>query len=349
MFNQTILGRASLVYALLLLGAACGRTSADAHPGKITHAVQHGQFERLSEPSGVTALDDNTLIVVEDEATNALRRLKSIADIASGLEFEEFDQPIGERGIPEQLTPLDDLEGIARVSPTQFIVTGSHENARKGEWPEREKLVLFTLEDNQIVSAQMRQNLYKKMKKRYPELRSIMKKNAARSRQLLNIEAIAFDRKRFKLHIGLRTPIADDIADAEAYIVTLDNALEYLKGEKPEFAEKLHRLDLGKGGIRALSYDDSSDKLLIISRRESGKKKRFQLWSMPADFRKQPTRHKSQDKDLFENVEGLTPFLGGILFIRDNGGLVNTGKDDWFVLQRTQLGLDTTQVRKSSQ
>ncbi|MFK7993548.1 MAG: hypothetical protein AB8B87_05390 [Granulosicoccus sp.] len=314
---------------------------ADSHPGKIVSPASRGQFELLSEPSGVIALGLNSFIVVEDEAKTPLRRLSSLTDNPTSLKFAEFDQPIGSELFDGPLDgPLDDLEGIARVSPTQFIVTGSHESARKGTWPGREKLVLFTLENNEIVSAQIRKNLYKKLKKRYPELRDIMKKTSVRKRQPLNIESIAFDRKRLRLYIGLRTPIADDTEDAEAFVIRLDNALEYLAGGKPVFGERLHRLYLGKGGIRALAYDDQSDKLLIVSRRESGKKKRFMLWSVSADTMENPKRHKSKDKDLFENVEGVTPFSDGVLFIRDNGDQSEDSKDDWFILQRAQLGLD---------
>ena len=108
--------------------------------------LEGGTFELLREPSGVIALDDNTLIVVEDESRHALHSLERKPGNAS-FEFTEFEQASGTGFIQRRLIgALNDLEGVARLSDERFFVIGSHENASRGETPSREKLVLFTRE-----------------------------------------------------------------------------------------------------------------------------------------------------------------------------------------------------------
>lgn len=303
----------------------------------IGEPIARGQFATLQEPSGITALDEQTLMVVEDEATRALKRLTFSFDEASNFNFQEFDQPPNQGFIQRQrLLPLDDLEGIARVSSTAFIVIGSHENASRGERPDREKLLLLTRDGDDIISSSMRVDLFDQLIKYYPELAERVDGSKKGGKRALNIEAIAFDRTRQLLHIGLRAPLMNN----KAIIISLSNAVDYLHGTDPVFSEKLHLVDLNKGGVRAMAYDDRSDTLLIVGKQNSGGNKRSTLWALAASMRTAATRYDSDDQDLFENVEGLTPIAERILFVRDKGGKSTTTGDQWFFLKRSQLGLD---------
>lgn len=322
--------------SLLALSVAIGGAHAASHPEKIHAPASSGRFQLLSEPSGLTALDDDTFIVVEDEATRALRRLSLTQSDAASIRFTEHDQAAGKDLIQRmRLAPLDDLEGIARISSTQFMVVGSHQKASRGKQPEREKMVLFNIEGDEISGASVRRDLFDQIEKYYPALAQVMTQKGGRKkdREPLNIEAIAFDRKRMHLYIGLRTPVVDD----EAVILRLDNALEFMAGKEPAFAPSPFYYDLNEGGVRALAYDDASDQLLIVSKRESGGKKRTRLWSLSPVAGAQPLKWKSDDKDLFDKVEGLAPYSDGILFVRDQGD--DRDLNDWFVLERQQLGL----------
>ena len=188
----------------------------------------------------------------------------------------------------------------------------------------------------------MRQNLYEHLDAKYARLSK--KTNSKKKRKLnsLNIEGLAYDRKRQELLIGLRTPTIKD----NAIIIRMLNAVQYMQGEEPLFAEQLQAIDLDKGSIRALAYDDRSDALLIASQRESGGKDRSSLWVVPlagstnAVYAQRPVRIPSRDNDLFDDVEGLTPIADKILFVRDNGDSKSKRKELWFTLSRSQLGLD---------
>lgn len=304
--------------------------------------IAQGQFHNLREPSGITALDEQTLIVIEDEASRALQRLavtsrtNSDSDLA-GFTFEEFDQPNAKGFIQRRLlAPLDDLEGIARVSSSQFFIIGSHENASRGKHPNREKFALLTRDGNDIVSAAMRRDFFDQLIVHYPVLADIVDGSKKGKPRALNIEALAFDRKRQTLLIGLRTPLLDN----KSIVVSLGNAIAYAQGAEPEFANALHIINLEKQGIRAMAYDDQSDKLVIVGKRESGSKKRSTLWIMAAALDSAPQRQTHDDKDLFRDVEGLTPLGGGLLFVRDSGNKPKKDNNHWFILKRSQLGLD---------
>lgn len=309
------------------------------HDVIIGEPLSKGRFETLREPSGITALDSQTLMVVEDESSRALSRLTlQTSDDGAHVSFEEFKQPAAKGFIKRQImAPLDDLEGIARVSSKQFFIIGSHENASRGAYPAREKLLLLTRDGDDIVKAALRKDLFDQLTSHYPELADIVSGSKKGNRRALNIEALAFDRKRQQLLIGLRTPLLHD----NAIIVSMTNAIDYVEGAEPEFANTLHIADLDKGGIRAMAYDDLSDSLLIVSKRESGGKNRSTLWRLPATLSTAPARYKSQDKKLFQDVEGLTPIANGVLFVRDNGGVTKKGDDHWFILKRSQLGLES--------
>ncbi len=326
----------TVVLALALFSALAANADTLYHTLQITDPIARGTFERLREPSGVSALDANTLMVVEDEATTPLTRLSLTAVTPADFSFEEFEQPSARSFIQRRLLgPLDDLEGIARLSDKRFFIIGSHENASRGRFPAREKLVLLTRDGNDISNVLMRTDLFDDLKLQYPTLYEKVDGSKKGDKSALNIEGLAYDRKRQRLLIGLRTPQIND----DAIIITLTNPAAYLQGEQPAFDESLGAVDLNKGGIRAMSYDDESDQLLLISKRESGGSNRSTLWSLARDSSASPIRFRTDSKNLFRDVEGLTPIPGGFLFVRDNGGDNKKDDDTWFVLTRSQLGL----------
>ena len=309
-------------------------TVANDNPGVTPQ--ESGTFDLLREPSGVTSLDGNTLIVIEDEAHSALRRLEITPD-NTHFKFKEFKQATGTGFIQRRLLgPLDDLEAIARLSDTRFFVIGSHENASRGKKPNREKLVLFTRKGDALVSASMRRDLFEHLVEQYPQLSDKLNRKKNRKRNTLNIEGLAFDRKRQELLIGLRSPTISN----DAIIIRLLNATDYLEGEEPEFADALQLIDLDKGGIRALAYDDRSDNLLLISQRESGGNGRWSLWTLSSAGDKKPTLISTKKKHQFKDIEGLTPLAESIFFVRDAGDGKSKNDEFWFTVSRSQLGLD---------
>lgn len=307
------------------------------HTAVVGEPIAKGEFKRMREPSGVIALDNETLIVIEDEASRALWRLRLSSDGSSNPIFEEFVQPPAKGFIARlRLAPLDDLEGIARISSNQFFIIGSHENASRGAHPAREKIALLTRDGSDIVRAEMRRDLFDQISRQYPELAELVKGSKKGKNRAMNIEALAFDRKRHKLLIGLRTPLINN----SAIVISLANPIDYIEGSAPKFTDPLITIDLNGDGIRAMAYDDHTDKLIIVSKKESGGKNRSTLWSLAATLDEDATSYRSDDKNLFKDVEGLTPIAEGVLFVRDGGGATNKkGDDHWFILKREQLGL----------
>ena len=329
----------SLRFALLGASFSCPPAWAaePSRPEAIGEPTSRGRFATLREPSGVTALDARTLMVVEDEPDRALRRLEVLSGDPANFRFREFDQaPDTAASSSRRVAPLDDLEGIARVSSERFFVIGSHRDAGRGTRPDRQKLALLTRDGDDITSTAMRRDLFDRMTSRYAKLAAVLDGGSKGKRRALNIEAIAFDRRRQVLHVGLRTPLLND----DAVIVSLTNAVDYALGADPAFASEPTVIDLESGGIRAMAYDDRSDTLLIVSERESGRGGATALWRLGAAMGSVAVRYESEDEDLFEDVEGLTPLAEGVLFVRDKGDKGREDDEHWFMLERFQLGLD---------
>lgn len=330
---------ASLLATLHLSSLVATNANADGleHRLKIGEPFASGAFKTLNEPSGITALDDGTLLLIEDESGAPLRRITIDNASIDNFQFSEYAQATANSFIKRRLVgPLDDLEGIAKLSSQRFFVIGSHENASRGRQPLREKLLLLTLDGSDITHALMRQDLYGQFDKHLSELTAKTKGSKRNDSSKLNIEGLAFDRKRHRLLIGLRSPTIDHAA----IIIALNNPVKYLEGDAPDFNNVLYTVDLDKQGIRAMAYDDHTDQLLLVGRRESGKKKNFSLWTLNAQSLTHPVRYRSEANKLFENVEGLTPINNGILFVRDEGDTSKKSTDHWFILTREQLGLE---------
>jgi len=185
----------------------------------IQQPLQSGRFSTLYEPSGVVVLNASLAIVIEDEMAKPLRQLHLTSDNASSeLSIQERSMAsAGSFWKRQKLGPLDDLEGIAHLSETQFIVVGSHDDATRKSHSLRQKLVLFTLENQQVDDVRLNRDLYTHIINAYPELAKKLRKSGKSDGHELNIEALAYDRKRDYLLIGLRSPTLD----SNAVIVTI--------------------------------------------------------------------------------------------------------------------------------
>lgn len=320
-----------------------GQAVAAEAKANLSGTLISGSFSSLHEPSGIVRLDKKTVIVIEDEMARPLRQLtidtnNSANNSANAVTIIEHSMATADGFFSRRLLgPLDDLEGIARIDENRFLAIGSHDDAHKNKPSLRQKLILFILKDGKVSSFKVRKDLYRAIRKQYPQLAEKFKKARRSPEDALNIEGMAFDRKRSVLYIGLRSPRLK----SDAVILTLTNPFDYLLSEKAAvFDEAPWQLELDKGGIRALTYDDKTDKLVIVSQRESGNKQRFKLWSVRADRSQPPTRLLSDNKKLFKNVEGLTTLGEQIFFVKDNGVQLKQQGAGWFVLHRKQLGID---------
>lgn len=307
-----------------------------------------GRFSTLYEPSGVVPLPDGRFLIVEDEPERALR-LVSI-DLSSDNTISLKNE--ANLGLPQGLTTrlaigeLDDLEGAAHDQTGRLYVVSSHDDSAPHWSSKRQKLLRFSIQDGRMHEVSRILTLRRDLLARYPQLEAESKAQGKKKEAgAMNIEALAYDRSRDDLLIGFRTPVLD----GKSIIVRLMNPDAYLSDDAPpELDESLWSVDLDEGGIRAMTYDDQSDQLLLISRRENHKKDSYKLWRMAADGKTPATRIDIGDQeDMLKNVEGIAPVnLGqssasGLLLVRDNGNEKKGRGGDWFILSRKLLGLDS--------
>ncbi len=300
-----------------------------------------GRFATLFEPSGVAQLPDGTLVVVEDEAPQALRRVDVDTDGAELRVLEETVLTPGGGVLARfAIGPLDDLEGAASDGSGHVYAIGSH--GPGGRAADRRKLVRFSVRGDEAADVVLTRDLRSDLARAYPALAAAFERRGAR--HALNIEGLAHDRRRGVLLIGLRAPLLDD----RAVIVRLLNPDAYLAdGAEPAFDAEPWTVDLDEGGVRAMGYDERSDRVLMVSRREARGGGRFELWHAPADGSAEPVRVRLRgDKKAFDDVEGVAVLdrgpdaHRGVLFVRDDGRRDKGRGAEWFVVPRARLDLD---------
>ena len=287
-------------------------TVSDAHSG-LSGNIQQYRFNDIYEPSGIQALPDGRLVVVEDEAEDALHVLS----------MNEANQLIEDKGLSRKLMrsfyqPLDDLEAIT-LGPDGYLyaMTSFSLNKHGERSPEREQFIRFKVDGNRIVDAYSYSNL-----RQFIERSGILGEVDEQGNGgivNINIEALSFDRNG-RLLIGFRTPLAGD----KTILGILQNPQAVFDHrEKPNISPQPLLIDLHGGGIRAMAYNDLL-KGYLISNEVYGlgdkKKKHSQLlfWDGVANHR---VYHMIQSG--LENIEGITQVQRGgvskLLLVSDNG------------------------------
>ncbi len=272
------------------------------------HKIQ--QFEFVYEPSGILALPDGEILAIEDEARQAFSVL------AFGKNGDVFRTPISK---PRKFSPgrLEDLEGLAGDDAGHYFAITSHSKTPKGRLPRaRKKLVRFTLDNYAMDDVFTISNLKKKLLKEYSGIR----KNISGRKSDLNIEALSYHREKQYLMLGLRSPLIDDAA---VLIVISNPVTAFSKDGEIDFAKKLITLDLDKGGIRAMAYDENLSGYLILSRREDKKDKSFKLWLWDGKTKHKPQRIRFDGDFGLDFAEGVAPIstksMTGLLIVFDDG------------------------------
>ncbi len=328
---------------LLTLSASCVRANnhdITDHPTASCSKLQ-GQFEHVFEPSGITQLANGKFVLVEDEQKRAFSLLQF--NQGNTEKFYTKESRLHAHGNPQQIFAahfLDDLEGIARESEQYIFAIGSHNNNSVKRAANRKKLIRARVSNNEFSDLSIAHDLREQLLSFYPILQTAISKNKQSRKAGIDFEAIAFDRRRNRLLIGLRSPLVN----GRAALFQILNPVAYIDtGEKPEFPIEPTLLDLDGGGFRAMAYDDLSDQLLIVSRREAEKKK-FKLWKVqPKNINHAKRIHIKKSLYKVEGIAAIQPseqMCSGVLFVRDNGNEHKAHGAQWFILSRKQLGLD---------
>ena len=303
-----------------------------------------GRFSTLYEPSGIAPLPDGRFLVVEDEPKRALR-LVSFETSDNDASIRETDLALP-GSLTERLSigTLDDLEGSAHDQSGRIYIVTSHDDSAPHWVSKRQKLLRFSVEDGRMHDVARSLTLRQDLLNTFPQLDANPSKKGKSESLGMNIEGLAYDRRRDVLLIGFRSPVLE----GNAIIVSLMNPDAYLSGNaSPVLSKSLWSVALDKGGLRAMSYDDASDQLLLVSRRENHKNDDYKLWRLAADGKTPAMQIELGDKEkMMQNVEGLAPITldsqahPALLLVRDNGNRKKGQGGKWFIVSRTELGLD---------
>ena len=318
---------------LLLFTLSVCSCSADG----VSAPPEFRKFEMIYEPSGVQQLPDGRFVVVEDEAVHPL-------DIFSlQPDGQVSEQPLYRRSLLSWASPnralsaLEDLEAVAVDDQGRIYAITSHSRKANGKRAdEREQLVRFGLDGEQVVDVQVLRGLRKKISAQHEFLRAAAKIRDVKGRGGFNIEGLTFDAAKQNLLMGLRSPLAG----SNAIIVVMENPRAvFERDEEPRISDRLIELDLAGGGIRGMSYDPHLGGFLIISRKPD---KSFKLWLWSGNRDEPPNRLRIADKKNLRQAEGVTPVRldgrpAGILIVSDDGVGVKGKPGHYLFLRYEQL------------
>jgi hypothetical protein len=209
---------------------------------------------------------------------------------------------------------VEDPEGITSDG-SYFYIVGSQSSQNDGD---RNALVRFTFDaaTQTVPKAETLTNLRNFLVTNLPELNNDKKASEGG----LNIEGIAWDFKRGRWLLGLRSPLG---ADGSALLVAikLRNPAGPFSVDNLQLAEpNVIPLKLSGLGIRDIQFDPESNSFLIISGApEHFEKTDFTLWEWTGGSEQsgsEPALRREQDLDPKLKPEGLTHVeVGGRKFI----------------------------------
>lgn len=225
----------------------------------------------IFEPSGIRQLPGGGFLVVQDEPSAALTRFILTPETqAGGLEQVP----------PSGVLPnaLNDLEGLAEAPDGTFFAITSFSRDRDGKKRKsRQRLLRLRLTGQQMTGFDIYQDLLDDILAAYPQLKGSVKSKNAKGREGFNIEGLCFDKEGKRLFIGLRGPVLG----GDSLILVLENPNQLFEGGKPQFASEMIRLDLDKGGLRAMSFIPALNRYLLVAQkanRKTASNREFRLW-----------------------------------------------------------------------
>ncbi len=263
--------------------------------------VQSQRFVGLFEPSAVVQLSSGLVLIAEDEGRQPL----TIFSIQSeGKQLKLIRQKVE---IDMQLS-LDDLEGGAIGKNGEIFFITSHSRSGKGKKrKKRERLVRFGVKGSTINNIKTYGSLSTDIEKywqRFSAHKLVDMNN-------LNIEALAFQEDLSKLFIGLRAPLNN----GRSNLLLLKNPYAILKNKEMSASfESLISLDIGGGGIRAMTFDKIGRRFLLANEIPDKKDKlRLAVWEWSGKKDDTPLRLRLPKIKGVKNIEGMA-------FVTSNSG-----------------------------
>lgn len=269
----------------------------------------------IYEPSAIQQLPDGRFLVAEDEKDTpfSLLSIRSDGSTTSG--------PLLVDAEANDLGKLDDLEGLTTDhSGFVYAITSHSRNGKGEEKKSRAKLVRFRIEGNRLASPRIVSDLKYALARHHPVLDQAAAIVDVKGGGGFNIEAMEFSADQNHLMIGFRSPL--EAGRALVAIIRNPVAL-FERGESPDLAPDLIRLDLGGHGLRGMSWIPSLQGYLLISGPVAKEQTQFQLWFWNGRADSRPRRAEVDGLAGFEHAEGVTPAIidgqARIVIVSDDG------------------------------
>ena len=293
------------------------------------------ELEGVYEPSAVVQLPDSRILIVQDEPSRALN-LMTMADDTSLLGNDVVDMRL-RRSFDG---PLNDLEGLTMDEDGFVYAITSHSRTNEGKRSaDREQLLRFRIEGNKVSDIRRYSTLVSDLEKASGLRKAIEELSGDKPEfEKLNIEGLAYSRKKGHLMLGLRAPRAD----GKSIIIAIENPVEVIHGHRaPQFGHPI-MLDLDGKGIRSLGYDSVMNSFLIVNEAENEEGDKFsQLWSWSGDAEDNPERLLLPGLINLNNVESIDSILfrgePRLLILSDEGSKKKDKAAKYMMLEYGQL------------
>lgn len=292
------------------------------------------------EPSGIAQMPDGRMIMVEDEKDAAISLLVPTDGVRFAGEPLRLETLAGLLFGQSGIGALDDLEAISVGKGGYVYAITSHSRTPAGNrFKRREKLVRFRVDGNRAIEFDLLTSLRDQMADLHEGIAKAADIRDANDDDHLSIEGMAYDGAEDRLLIGMRGPVID----GKAVVLVIPHPESAFSGSRPAvLADEPIFLDLDRGGIRAMAYDQKLGGFLIISRREK-KGKRFKLWFWGGGKDQKPHRIRPGKKIDLSKAEGVTPVryngTDQIMLVFDNGRRSRGKNGQYMLLSHDQLGL----------
>lgn len=311
MLSQLTIRRLSLLLSALCLMSvsSCGGKPAPPPGGRVLKdktAFEGGKFE----PSGVAAVTGTDGVLFVDNGREGQ---------VFWMSLDRNGRQVGAIKAVGLGVGIEDLEGVT-TDGTYFYVVSSQSRPKAIA---KEGLVRFKFDakTQSVAAVESISGLKTFLVENVAELRGDGERKGKDGG--LNIEGLAWDARRGRLLLGLRSPIVD----GHALLVPLklrDPRGAFAVGNLEVEGSKAIRLPLGGVGVRGIEYDGRANIFRIISgAAEDQEQTDFGLWEWNGDEQQPAPRETHRfDEDL--KPEGVARVTAGgrdfVLIVFDAGG-----------------------------
>ncbi len=248
------------------------------------------QFDNIYRPSGVEALPDGRLLIIEGDRQRALSVVE-LMDNGAIKENSMLDLVL----LSTLNIRLEDLEAVTIDKEGYIYAITSFRRAENGRRvPAQERLVRFKIENNRIVAP-----------KSYDKLGDYLESIGINDGHTnLSIEGLTFDPAGKRLLVGFRQPVFA----GKAIIMVIENPQALFEDNAAlKIRDKPVLLDLEGAGILSISYDPYLQGYLISSEiNGKNKENHSQIWYWNGKSQSMPRRAMLPAMIDVKNIEGMS-------------------------------------------